>query len=156
MRKESLPLKAKKEISIVVIREAMTGSGKPAILWTGGKDSTLVLYFTIEAASAAGSALPTIVFVDHGQHFPETSSFMTELADRQDLRLVVARNENVFNAAGGAQSVPLRALDARNQEEALKAGLEGSLVSLSLDSPVGNHLLKTVALNRCIEALGLD
>ncbi len=47
-------------------------------------------------------------------------------------------------------------LDTENQEEALKAGLDRTEVPLTLETAVGNHLLKTVALKRALRKNGFD
>ncbi len=157
IRREGLPLEAKKAVSDIVIRRALDTDRKPVLLWTGGKDSTLALHLCLGVARREGMEAPPILFVDHGQHFPETWSFTEEIAQREGLQIIVARNEDLLAAAGeGAESVHLNALDLENQEEALRAGLEGKHVSLSLDTAVGNHLLKTVALNRALRRHDFD
>ncbi len=157
VREDSLPLEAKRVISKIVLREALNANRKPVLVWTGGKDSTLVLYLCLEVAREGGLRMPPLMLVDHGQHFQETWSFMEGIAKQEGLQIIVAKNENLFAAAGDeAEKVPLEDLDAENQEEALKAGLEGTEVPFSLDTPVGNHLLKTVALNRALRKHSFD
>lgn len=157
VRHERLPLPAKVAIAQVVLTAAMEDGRHAAILWTGGKDSTLVLHLADQAARAKGVPLPPAVFVDHGQHFPETWAFMEEAAKRYGVRTIVARNKRLFELAGTMDgTVPLERLDPRDQEEALKAGLEGDAVPLSLHTQVGNHLMKTVALNETLTENGFD
>lgn len=155
--RDGLPLEAKKAIAKIVLTKALGAERKPVLVWTGGKDSTLVLYLTLEVASREGLKVPPILIIDHGQHFQETWSFAEEIAQRTGLQIITARNEDLLAAAGeGVETVPLESLDLENQEEALKAGLEGTEVPLSLDTSVGNHLLKTVALKRALRENGFE
>ncbi len=157
VRKERLPLRVKKAISDAVLTATLEDYENPVLVWTGGKDSNLALHLTLDVARGRQLPVPTLLFVDHGQHFPETWSFMEEVTEKEGLEVIVARNENLLAAAeGDAQAVPVESLDSENQQEAFRAGLEGTEVSLSLDTPVGNHLLKTVALNQYLRDHGID
>lgn len=152
-----LPLETKLAMSKLVLRDALASDHQPAIMWTGGKDSTLLLYLALGATRGEELEFPPLVFVDHGQHFPETWSFVEETVKREELKWLVVRNDDVFTAASEESgSVPLGRLDAENQEEALKAGLDGQEVSLDLNTAVGNHMLKTVALKRAIQQYKFD
>ncbi len=156
-RRDLLPLEAKRAISETVLLEAIERGHQPAILWTGGKDSTLILYLALAALRRTGKDIPPAILVDHAQHFRETLAFVREVAAKEGVQLLLARNDAVLaHATPGVGTIPLSELDPEDQEEALKAGLEGQAVPLSLNTPVGNHLLKTVALNRTIRAGGFD
>ncbi len=156
-RRDGLPIPAKIAMAEDVLRAAFSPGRNAVLLWTGGKDSTLVLYLALDLARREGLPRPRTVVVDHGQHFPETWTFLREVAARERLALDVARNDSLFRAArGSVDTLPLADLDAADQEEALKAGFQGTRVPLSLDTQVGNHLLKTVALNRYLLARGID
>ncbi len=157
MRRDALPIAAKREITETVLMRALQDHEKPVLVWTGGKDSTLALYLTLTVARQEGLNSPSLLFVDHGQHFQETWSFMEEIARKEGLEIVVTQNENVLALArDGVDVVPLEALDSENQREALRARLEGAEVPISLGTPVGNHLLKTVALNNALREHGFD
>ncbi len=155
--RDHFPPRAKKAISDAVLTSTLEHYEKPVIVWTGGKDSNLVLYLALDVARGRQLPVPTLLIVDHGQHFPETWSFMEEVTEKEGLEVMVAKNENLLAAAeGGAEAVPVESLDSENQREAFRAGLEGTEVPLSLNTPVGNHLLKTVALNRHLRDHGID
>lgn len=53
----------------------------PALLWTGGKDSTTLLHLVRETV---GLDAVTIYLIDHYQHFPETLEYVDEHANRWD------------------------------------------------------------------------
>ncbi|MFQ5911301.1 MAG: phosphoadenosine phosphosulfate reductase family protein, partial [Thermoplasmata archaeon] len=154
---DHLSLDAKRVIAETVLKNALQDNRKPVVLWTGGKDSTLVLHLASEVAERSKTEPPPLLFIDHGQHFPETWSFMEDLATKANLKTIVAQNEDFLTAAeDGADTVPLEVLNPENQAEALKAGLRDARVLRSLETAVGNHLLKTVALKHAIRKGGFD
>ncbi len=156
-RRDAMPSEAKVDVAQGVLRSAFSGGRRTVLLWTGGKDSTLVLYLALDLVQREGLPVPRTVVVDHGQHFPETWAFLREIVRREGLTLEIARNDALLNTARGTEgTVPFADLDAADQEEALKAGFQGTEVPLSLNTQVGNHLLKTVALNRFLADRGVD
>ena len=88
-------IEAKIEKAIEVTRIGLEQYRNPAIMWTGGKDSTLTLYFVKEVAERFDLDLPPAVFIDHYQHFDELLDFVEHWADEWDLDVVYARNEDV-------------------------------------------------------------
>jgi phosphoadenosine phosphosulfate reductase len=140
-----------------VTRRALEQYRRPAVTWTGGKDSTLVLYVVREVAAEMDVEVPPVVFIDHLEHFPETEAFVEEWADRWGLDLVVARNEDLarLGADPGAE-IPVADLDERTRRELERLGHEDDTLVFGADSFEGNHLLKTVALNRVVEARSFD
>ncbi len=156
-RRDAMPQEAKVAVAQGVLRSAFSADRRSVLLWTGGKDSTLVLYLALDLARREGLPVPRTVVVDHGQHFPETWTFLRDVARREGLNLEVARNDALLRAGRAAEgTVPFADLDAADQEEALKAGFQGTDVPLSLNTQVGNHLLKTVALNHFLTDHGVD
>jgi len=131
-------------------------------MWTGGKDSTLTLYFINEVADRFGYDKPTAVFIDHYQHFEEITDFIEHWADEWDIDLVYARNEDVgaYADAHGLEpgdDIPVDALSEHNQHHIREIlEYEEDSFPFLLDTYVGNHLLKTVALNDALEAYDID
>ena len=129
----------------------------PAIMWTGGKDSTLVLYVAMEVAREHGIDVPPVVFIDHYEHFDETVEFVERWADAWGLDLVVARNENFADlGVEVGDDVAVADLDERNRRELDRLDYEGDTLTLDPDTFEGNHLLKTVALNNTIAEYEFD
>ncbi|WP_435195662.1 phosphoadenosine phosphosulfate reductase family protein [Natronomonas sp. EA1] len=150
-------LKAKFEQAVAVTREALESYEHPAVMWTGGKDSTLVLYVVMQVCAELELELPPVVFLDHFQHFDETEQFVERWADRWALELIVAHNEDI--AATGAapgDEIPLAELSEATRRELARVGHEGETFTLDADSYAGNHLLKTVALNDLLAKEGFD
>jgi len=143
--------------AIEVTRTALEQYQNPAVMWTGGKDSTLVLYFVKEVAREYGLEVPPVVFIDHYQHFDDVVKFVEHWADEWDLELVVARNDDpVFTSHTPGEDVPVASLTEENQRELKRADHEGETFRFEADSLGGNHLLKTVALNHVISEYGFD
>jgi phosphoadenosine phosphosulfate reductase len=150
-------LPEKFERAVTVVREALDTYRHPAVLWTGGKDSTLVLYVVQQVCAEDGREVPPVVFIDHFQHFDETVAFVERWVDRWDLDLLVARNEAIaaLDLEPG-ESMPVAALPASVQRELDRVGHESETFVLDADSMAGNHLLKTVAMNDLVEERGFD
>ncbi|MFP4633064.1 MAG: phosphoadenosine phosphosulfate reductase family protein [Halobacteriales archaeon] len=148
--------------AVDVTATALEEYRNPAVMWTGGKDSTLTLYFVLEVADEYGFDLPPAVFIDHYQHFPELLDFVERWAERWNLDVVYARNEDVGryverNDLEPGDDVPVDALDDHNRHHVREIlEYEQDTFPFLLDTYVGNHLLKTVALNDAIERLEID
>ncbi|MFB6124555.1 MAG: phosphoadenosine phosphosulfate reductase family protein [Halanaeroarchaeum sp.] len=155
-------LEAKIEKAIDVTHRGLTEYENPAIMWTGGKDSTLTLYFVKEVAEEYGLDLPPTVFIDHYQHFDELIEFVERWADEWDLEVVYARNDDVGtyvedNDLEPGDDIPVDALSEHNRHH-IRTILEyeEEIFPFLLDTYVGNHLLKTVALNDALEEYNID
>jgi phosphoadenosine phosphosulfate reductase len=151
-------IRGKLEKAVEVTRAALEEYREPAVMWTGGKDSTLALYFVIQVADEYGVDMPPAVFIDHFQHFPEVVAFTERWADEWGIDLVYARNDDVGRLADDpGEEVRVDALDERNRREVReKLGYDQETFPFLLDTYVGNHLLKTVPLNETIESEGID
>jgi phosphoadenosine phosphosulfate reductase len=151
------PLEAKLERGIEVVRTALSQYERPAVMWTGGKDSSLVLYLVQQVCAEDGHEVPPVVFIDHHQHFPEVLAFVERWADRWDLDLVYARNADpAFERYEPGEDVPIAELTGRNRRELARTEFEGDTFRFTADSLGGNHLLKTVALNDAITEYEFD
>jgi phosphoadenosine phosphosulfate reductase len=145
------------ETATEVVRTALEQYRNPAVMWTGGKDSTLVLYVVREVAAEHGFDVPPVVFIDHYQHFDSVESFVQRWVGRWELDLVVARNGDFADLdAEPGEEIPVGQLSDRNQRELDRLDFEDETFHFSPDSLEGNHLLKTVALNDAIDANGFD
>ena len=74
--------------SIYVIREVAAQFERPAILFSGGKDSIVVTHLAAKAFAPARIPMP-LVHIDTGHNFPETMAFRDALVERLGVRLVV-------------------------------------------------------------------
>jgi len=155
-------LEDKIEQAVEVTRKGLSEYRNPAVMWTGGKDSTLTLYFVAEVAEEFGLELPPAIFIDHYQHFDELIEFAERWADRWNVELVYARNDDVgayveAHDLEPGDDIPIDALSEQNQHHVRNIlEYEEETFPFLLDTYVGNHLLKTVALNNALERYDID
>ena len=76
-------LDALEEEAIFILRETAAAFERPALLFSGGKDSCVVLHLAQKAFKLAGSAKARLPFpllhVDTGHNFPEVIEFRDRL-----------------------------------------------------------------------------
>ncbi|PRY62571.1 sulfate adenylyltransferase subunit 2 [Knoellia remsis] len=108
--------------AILVIREIVGELERPALLFSGGKDSVVMLHLAAKAFWPAPIPFP-VLHVDTGHNFPEVLAYRDETVDRLGLRLVVANVQDYIDDGrlrerpdglrNALQTVPL--LDAINE-----------------------------------------
>lgn len=88
---KSMPddLRALESESIHILREAVAESERPVLLFSGGKDSALVLRLAVKAFSPARLPMP-VMHVDTGHNFEEVIDFRDRVVDELEADLVVA------------------------------------------------------------------
>ena len=74
--------------SIHIIREVVAQMERPALLFSGGKDSLVLLHLAMKAFYPAPIPFP-VVHVDTGHNFPEVLEFRDRIVEKHGLRLVV-------------------------------------------------------------------
>lgn len=74
--------------SIHIIREVVAQMERPALLFSGGKDSIVLLHLAMKAFYPAPIPFP-IVHVDTGHNFPEVMEFRDRIVEKHGIRLVV-------------------------------------------------------------------
>src|SRR3954468_1653522 len=75
--------------SILIIREVVAEFEHPVMLFSGGKDSVLLLHLARKAFAPARVPFP-IMHVDTGHNFPEVIEFRDRVVAELGLRLEVA------------------------------------------------------------------
>jgi sulfate adenylyltransferase subunit 2 len=76
--------------AIHIMREVAGEFDRPVILFSGGKDSTLLLHLAVKAFWPAPVPFP-LLHVDTGHNFDEVIEFRDRVVQRYGLRLVVAK-----------------------------------------------------------------
>ncbi|MFQ5910605.1 MAG: phosphoadenosine phosphosulfate reductase family protein [Thermoplasmata archaeon] len=148
---EGLSLEGKIRVSEVVVQDALARFHNPVVMWTGGKDSMLALWYVREACKQLEKSLPPVLFIDHGLHFDETWQLLDQVASRWGLQKIVWKNEDVLShASGHGSSIRIRDLSAENRREAKRTGFGKAAFPYSLGDLLANHLLKTVPMNEAI------
>lgn len=78
--------------SIFIIREAKAQFKNPAVLWSTGKDSTVMLSLIKKAFY--GTVPMPVVHLDTGYKFPEIYEFRDRIAKEWNLNLIVGKKNN--------------------------------------------------------------
>ncbi|MGX2967380.1 sulfate adenylyltransferase subunit CysD [Ursidibacter sp. B-7004-1] len=105
--------------SIYIIREVIAECQNPALLFSGGKDSVVLLALACKAFKLEGRELSLpfpLVHIDTGHNYPEVIQFRDELAKKLKAKLVVGRVEDSIEKG----TVVLRKeTDSRNAAQAV-------------------------------------
>lgn len=81
-------LKELESEAIFIIREIVSQFEKPALLFSGGKDSILLTHLAKKAFYPSKIPFP-LIHIDTGHNFPETISFRDNLIKELDVKLIV-------------------------------------------------------------------
>jgi sulfate adenylyltransferase subunit 2 len=82
-------IEALEDEAVHVLRETAASFQNPVILFSGGKDSAVVLHLA-ERAFAPAPAPFALLHVDTGHNFPEVLAFRDKAVERSGTRLIVA------------------------------------------------------------------
>jgi phosphoadenosine phosphosulfate reductase len=155
----ALPLEEKIAYAKGLIKEALErfGTGKLIIAWTGGKDSTTMLWLYREVCKELGIEKPRCMFIDEGHVFEEILELVDQVKKAWDVKVVTVKNTDVSDRATKVgDMIRVADLNERNRQEVAKLGFMEELFSFDPESYVGNHLMKTMAMNVFIENEGVS
>jgi len=123
-----------------------------AVAWTGGKDSTIILWFVREIVTKLGWKMPKVMTINEGDVFLEVRHFMSRIEKLWGLDIHEVANKDVLKQVKSiGDKIQVHRLDKRNQKELHRLGYDGKEFSFQPESLLGNHLMKTVAMNRYLE-----
>ncbi len=116
-------VKALEAEAIHIIREVAAEFERPALLFSGGKDSILMLHLAVKAFAPAKVPFP-IMHVDTGHNFPEVMEYRDRRVAETGVRLVVASVQEAIDAGKVVEETGPRASRNRLQTTALLDGIE--------------------------------
>lgn len=116
-------VKALEAESIHIIREAVAESERPVLLFSGGKDSALVLRLAVKAFYPARLPFP-VMHVDTGHNFPEVLEFRDSTITDLDAELIVASVQDSIDAGRVVEETGPYASRNRLQIEPLLAAIQ--------------------------------
>ena len=90
-------LKELESEAVFVLREAVAQFERPALLFSGGKDSIVLLHLAKRAFYPAPIPFP-LLHIDTGHNFSETLVFRDWIADRYGVKLIVRYVQDSINA----------------------------------------------------------
>lgn len=102
--------------SIHIIRETQAECQKPGLLFSGGKDSVVLLKLAQKAFAPGVLPMP-LIHIDTGHNFPEVIAFRNQVVTDNNLKLIVGSVEDSIKKG----TVRLRniAIDSRNAAQAV-------------------------------------
>ncbi|MDX1468065.1 MAG: sulfate adenylyltransferase subunit CysD [Acidimicrobiia bacterium] len=109
--------------SIHIIREAVAESERPVLLFSGGKDSAIVLRLAAKAFEPARLPMP-VLHVDTGHNFDEVIDFRDRTVEDLDAQLMVASVQEAIDEGRVADETGPRASRNRLQTESLLTAIE--------------------------------
>ena len=118
--------------AIFIIREVAAECERPVLLFSGGKDSAVLLHLAVKAFKPAALPFP-IMHVDTGHNFPEVISYRDDIVAQLKERLIVAsveesiaRGRVVEDASGMRNRLQTTTLLDAIQEHGFDAALGGA------------------------------
>ncbi len=83
--------------SIFILREVAAQFERPVIMFSGGKDSILIVHLAYKAFYPAKIPFP-LLHVDTGHNFPETLQYRDSLVERLGAKLIVGSVEEAIQS----------------------------------------------------------
>ncbi len=150
----SLSLVEKIEYSKKIINDSLERFSRDElyVAWTGGKDSTTMLWLFLESCKESNATMPKAMFIDEGSVFDEIITFVNRVKKEWAIEVETIKNHDVSDkAANLGDPIYVADLNERNRKEIEKLAYTEEMFPFEPESLVGNHLMKTVAMNMFIE-----
>ncbi|MCY1047615.1 sulfate adenylyltransferase subunit CysD [Corallococcus sp. bb12-1] len=109
--------------SIFIIREVAAELDRPVLLFSGGKDSAVMLHLAVKAFWPAPLPFP-LMHVDTGHNFPEVLQYRDERVAELGARLIVASVQDAIDAGRVTEEKGPRASRNRLQTQPLLGAIE--------------------------------
>jgi len=154
----SANLEEKIKLSTEIIKEGFERFGyeKIAIAWTGGKDSTTLLWLFKNVCNDLSIPIPRCMFIDEGDVFNEIIEHVAKLKKEWNLNVAITKNADVIGKAKKlGDIIKVKDLSERNRQELININFEEDEFPFEPESYVGNHLMKTVPMKMFIECNGI-
>src|SRR5882757_7493933 len=109
--------------SIHLLREVAAEFERPVLLFSGGKDSVVMLHVAKKAFWPARLPFP-VMHIDTGHNFPEVIEFRDSSVDKLDVNLIVASVQDSIDAGRVVEDTGPRASRNRLQTTTLLDAIE--------------------------------
>jgi sulfate adenylyltransferase subunit 2 len=91
--------------SVYIFREVAATNERPGLLFSGGKDSVVMLHLAVKAFWPAPVPFP-VMHVDTGQNFDEVIDFRDRMVEKYGLRLIVEKVQDDIDAGRVHEEYP--------------------------------------------------
>jgi len=118
--------------AIFIMREAAAQFEKPAILFSGGKDSIVLVHLAMKAFYPARIPFP-LLHIDTGHNFEETLTYRDDLAKQVDAELIVKYVQDSIDKGRAVEEKGINASRNKLQTVTLLDAIE----ELKLDCAIG-------------------
>ena len=108
--------------AVQIFREVAATIEKPVLLFSGGKDSVVMLHLAVKAFWPAPVPFP-VMHVDTGENFDEVIAFRDQTVEKYGLRLIVASVQDDIDAGRSVEDTGPRATRNRLQTVTLLRGI---------------------------------
>jgi sulfate adenylyltransferase subunit 2 len=108
--------------AVYIFREVAASIEHPALLFSGGKDSVVMLHVAVKAFWPAPVPFP-VMHVDTGENFDEVLAFRDRTVERYGLRLIVSSVQDDIDAGRSVEDTGPRATRNRLQTVSLLRGI---------------------------------
>lgn len=125
-------LKALEAEAIYIFRETIAQFKNPVILFSGGKDSTILLHLAKKAFYPLTAPFK-VLHIDTGHNFEEVLEFRNKIVQRDGLELIVRKVEDTIREKGIKE--PRQKLPSRNELQSLT--LTDTIKELKIDACIG-------------------
>ncbi|WPU95826.1 sulfate adenylyltransferase subunit CysD [Mucilaginibacter sabulilitoris] len=117
--------------AIYVIREVVAQFDRPAILFSGGKDSIVVTHLARKAFWPAKIPMP-LIHIDTGHNFPETMAFRDKLVDDLGVQLIVGSVQEAIDKGRAVEESGINASRNELQIVTLLDAIEGNKIDAAI------------------------
>lgn len=125
-------LKELESEAIFIIREVVSQFEKPALLFSGGKDSIILAHLAKKAFYPARIPYP-LIHIDTGHNFPETITFRDKLIQELGVQLIVGSVQKSINLGRAVEETGVNA--SRNALQTIT--LLDTLAEYNIDAAMG-------------------
>jgi phosphoadenosine phosphosulfate reductase len=136
-----------------IISEALDRFGNDMVIaWTGGKDSTTMLWLYKTVCAERNIQLPRCIFINEGDVFDEILTLVDIIKKMWGVTVIELKNGDVLSRVNKiGDIVHVDDLSGRNRNELKNLNFTDKEFPFEPESFVGNHLMKTVPLKVFIE-----
>ena len=117
--------------SIFIMREVAAQFENPVLMFSGGKDSILMVYLAYKAFYPAKIPFP-LLHVDTGHNFPETLKYRDELVEKFGAKLIIGSVQEAINKGLVTEETGVNASRNGLQTTALLEALENGKFDAAL------------------------